>query len=134
MNRKNKLTAIVCLLLIALPIVAGYFSYDFGYRFSAVVSYNAGFNSGNATGCEVGRDLGFAEGNLSGYSLGYELGFNGGNFSGYASGYGKGYTGAVKLSYPAYSVVPIPAKGSNTNQTNIVLWRMEGDLNPRSTA
>ena len=99
MNRKIKLIAALCLLLIALPIVAGYFSYDLGYRSSAVVSFTTGFNSGNATGYEVGRDLGFAEGNSTGYSLGYELGFNGGNSSGYELGFNVGFAEGNRIGY-----------------------------------
>lgn len=97
MNRKLK--SLLIILLIALPLVAGYFSYAWAYKSSAIISYNVGFNSGNATGYEIGHDLGFAEGNSTGYSLGYELGFNGGNSTGYSLGYDSGNSSGYELGF-----------------------------------
>jgi hypothetical protein len=90
-----RMVVALCILLITAPLIAGYFSYDWGYNAgyhnTSVSSYNDGYNSGNVSGYELGFNISFVQGNTSGYVQGYEIGCNDGNSSGYKTGYDVGY-------------------------------------------
>jgi len=94
MNRKIK--SLLIILLIALPLVAGYFSYAWAYKSSAIISYDKGlkngFIEGNSTGYSLGYDSGNSSGYVNGNLTGYETGYNFGYTKGLNDGVGSGFT------------------------------------------
>lgn len=93
----TKTIAALCVMLVVVPIIAGYGSYSFGFK--------TGSDSGYNQGHEVGYQIGFSYGNQSGYlngnSSGFEQGYTSGNVSGYGDGYQVGYSYGNSSGYQA---------------------------------
>ena len=135
-KRRLRIVVALCVLLIAMPIIAGYFSYglgyDTGYNSTSVSSYNAGYYEGNASGYELGCNVGFAQGNSSGFeggnSSGYETGYNVGYTKGLNDGAGHGYN----IRDPTYEEMMnfIASDQTNKNQYNssYVCWNFAADV------
>lgn len=124
---RARIVVALCILLITVPLIAGYFSYDFGYGFGYEFGYNGGNSTGYSLGYDSGNSSGYASGNLSGYGTGYNFGYT----KGLNDGAGSGFT----IRNPTYQEMQSFIATDQTDQNRYIImyppyvcWNFAGDV------